>query len=133
MTTRSKDGWTLEREHDKITLGRKQYRNMEEWSRPCSVCGGKFEIFTRTNGGQLNASFGLRTCKLHRGQRGTAQAPGVALPANELEQLRIENTNLRDECAGHLSYIAELERELAQHRPPTVQQVLQKTLPWGVK
>lgn len=84
----SKDGWVNERDHDKITLGKKQYRNMEEWSRPCSVCGEKFAIFVRGNTNSVNASFGLRTCKEHRGQK--TGAPGVVVSSEAVDALKKE-------------------------------------------
>lgn len=84
----SKDGWALECEHDKVTLGKKQYRNMEEWSRPCAVCGGKFSIFVRASAASVNASFGLRTCKEHRGQKLGTPGTAVFEQHEELEQLQ---------------------------------------------
>lgn len=84
----SKDGWTLERDHDKITLGKKQYRNMQEHSRPCGVCGEKFSIFVRASAPSVNASFGLRTCKDHRGQKLGTAGTAVFEQHEELERLQ---------------------------------------------
>ena len=92
----SKDGWTLERDHNKITLGKKEYRNMEEWTRPCGVCGEKFNIYVRANGGMVNSSFGLKTCKEHRGQK----IVGGVLDTEELEKLRMANKVMKDELDG---------------------------------
>lgn len=93
----SKEGWTHERDHEKITLGKKQYRNMEEWTRPCCVCGEKFAIYTRTNGDIINSSFGLKTCKPHRGER-----PGVGGMADpgEVQRLRAANATMTEELEG---------------------------------
>lgn len=94
----SKDGWTLELQHDKVQLGRKAYRNMEEWSRPCGVCGEKFSIFTRANEASPSASFGLRTCKPHRGQKiagGTFVTIGP-----EIDGLRMANAVMKEELDG---------------------------------
>jgi hypothetical protein len=103
----SKDGWTLEREHDKVQLGKKQYRNMEEWTRPCAVCAEKFSIFVRTNGAGVNASFGLKTCRQHRGQLSAAAAgPGV----ENIAALRAENEKLKTQLQNVNSYCASLER-----------------------
>lgn len=95
----SKDGWTHDRDHDKVQLGKKQYRNMEEWSRPCAVCGEKFSIYVRGNapGGLVNSSFGLRTCRTHRGEK-----PGTAgMPApGEVDTLRTANATMSEELTG---------------------------------
>lgn len=93
----SKEGWTHERDHDKVTLGKKQYRNMEEWSRPCALCGNPFSIFVRTGAGELNSSFGLRTCKDHRGQK----IPGGSVTDGpEIEALRMSNAVMKQELDG---------------------------------
>jgi hypothetical protein len=84
----SKEGWTHECDHEKITLGRKQYRNMEEWTRPCGVCGNPFSIFVRTNATAINSSFGLKTCKEHRGQKLGTAGTAVFEQHEELERLR---------------------------------------------
>lgn len=98
----SKDGWTMDREHEKITLGKKSYRNMEEWSRQCVVCGAKFSIFTRANAESLNSSFGLKTCEAHRGQRpGTVQ--GLPDP-NEFEKMRAANATMTQELTDLHAY-----------------------------
>lgn len=89
----SKEGWNLEGTHDKITLGRKQYRNMEEWSRPCGICGVRFSIHVRQAAGTINSSFGLRTCKEHRGQKIGGPAMIAFEQHEELERLQNwENT-----------------------------------------
>ena len=104
----SKDGWTLERDHNKITLGKKEYRNMEEWARPCGVCGEKFNIYVRANGGMVNSSFGLKTCKEHRGQK----IVGGVLDTEELEKLRMANNVMKDELDGLYARNAALFAEL---------------------
>lgn len=101
----SKDGWTLEREHDKITLGKKQYRNMEEWSRPCAVCAEKFFIYVRAGAQSVNSSFGLRTCKDHRGQRtgavgSVANDEELAAVKKELDEAYEANLELMQQAGG---------------------------------
>jgi hypothetical protein len=132
MDMPSKDGWTHERDHDKVTLGRKQYRNMQEWSRPCAICGEKFTIHVRASDDVVNSSFGLRTCKNHRGQKiggGVVVATDEALRA---AYLKLEETHsmlverweglqpLYDELQQfygvQLKEIAELKRENADLR-----------------
>lgn len=105
----SKEGWTHDLDHDKITLGRKAYRNMEEWSRPCAVCGEKFSIFVRASGGVINSSFGLRTCKVHRGERPGAY--GSAAPG-EVQTLRSANVTMREELTGLYERMREQFEEL---------------------
>lgn len=110
----SKDGWTLEREHERVTLGRKSYRNMEEWSRPCAVCGEKFSIFTNMNSAGTNSSFGLKTCKEHRGQKvggGVIMGEEYAQILQERDEAWATNTEL-------LTQNAELRRRLAQYELP---------------
>lgn len=104
----SKDGWVNDREHDKVTLGKKQYRNMEEWSRPCAVCGEKFNIFVRANANAVNASFGLRTCKEHRGQR--VGAAGVVISTEETDTLKKELAEAYEANAEMSSSAAGLRR-----------------------
>lgn len=83
----SKDGWTHDRDHEKISLGKKQYRNMEEWSRPCAACQKSFSIFVRQNTTGINSNFGYRNCKEHRGQK--VGAAGVDTEVlEELQGLR---------------------------------------------
>lgn len=106
----SKDGWNHNRDHDKIRLGRKEYRNMEEWTRPCAVCGEAFSIFVRANGnGLVNSSFGLRTCQKHRGEK-----PGVGgVPApGEFDALRTANATMREELDGLYVRLREVFEEL---------------------
>jgi len=67
---------------------------MEEWSRPCGVCGEKFVIFVRTNATAVNASFGLRTCKEHRGQK--VGAVGLPFDSGQLEELRAELKGMQE-------------------------------------
>ncbi len=102
----TKDGWTHDRDHEKIKLGKKSYRNMEEWSRPCAVCGEKFSIFV-TTGSEGNSSFGLRTCKTHRGERGGAP--------EELQTLRTANATMTAELAGLYVRVRELQERLGKY------------------
>ncbi len=104
----SKDGWTLEREHEKVQLGKKQYRNMEEWTRPCGVCGEKFSIFTRANGNVINAAFGLKTCKPHRGQLSAVAASGPGV--ENVTALRAENEKLERALRNTNDYCATVEK-----------------------
>lgn len=106
----NKDGWTMDREHEKITLGKKNYRNMEEWSRPCAVCGAKFFIYTQAKASNINSSFGLKTCAAHRGQRPGA-VQGLPDP-NEFERLRTANANMTQELAELHPYNKELFEEV---------------------
>jgi hypothetical protein len=138
----TKDGWTLEREHEKVTLGKKQYRNMEEWTRPCAVCAAKFSIFVRANGGGgVNASFGLKTCKEHRGQR-LAGGSNV-----DVKTLRDEMDLLRSELdltvskfdydallAKHKAQFEELQvlkARLAKYELQPAMEEMQNKFPWG--
>jgi hypothetical protein len=105
----SKDGWTNERDHDKITLGKKQYRNMEEWSRPCAVCGEKFSIFVRAAAGAVNASFGLRTCKEHRGQK--TGAAGVLVSSEQVDELKKELAEAYEVSMNHMQEKGEIARK----------------------
>jgi hypothetical protein len=135
----SKDGWTHDRDHDKVQLGKKQYRNMEEWARPCAVCGEKFSIFVRANSG-TNSSFGLRTCKVHRGERPGAN--GMAAPG-EVDALRTANATMREELDGLYVQLKELRDRLAKYELPAVMAVvssapqstsnsdLPKSFPWA--
>lgn len=108
----SKDGWTHERDHDKVTLGRKQYRNMEEWSRHCCVCGDKFFIHVRQNEtGALSSNFGLRTCKEHRGQK-------VAGGGDEYAQILQERNEAWTLNAQLMQDNAELRKRLAVYELP---------------
>lgn len=117
----SKDGWTQVRDHEKITLGRKTYRNMEEWSRPCAACGAPFEIFVRTNAGMVNSSFGLRTCKEHRGQK---PAPGTSTPLNEeFQRVMMANKIMQEELDG-------LYARLAKYELPAAMREAAKKMPW---
>lgn len=106
----TKDGWTHHIDHEKVTLGRKQYRNMEEWQRPCMVCAEPFSIFVRANGnGMVNSSFGLRTCNAHRGERPGAN--GTADPG-EVAKLRSANATMREELDGLYIRLREVFEEL---------------------
>lgn len=121
----TKDGWSLEREHDKITLGKKQYRNMEEWSRPCAVCAERFSIHTRA--GATSSSFGLRTCKEHRGRVLVAGEPG------ELERLKMENSTMRQELDPIYARNRELFEENQQLKARLAKYELPemlKNMPW---
>ncbi len=124
----TKDGWTHQRDHDKVQLGRKQYRNMEEWSRPCAVCGEPFSIFTRANGsGVVNSSFGLRTCQSHRGER-----PGaVGTPATgEVEGLRTANATMREELDGLYSVVRDLRERLSKYELGPAMAAQAGKMPW---
>jgi hypothetical protein len=88
----SKDGWDHDTDHERITLGKKTYRNMEEWSRPCGVCGTRFSIYVRTNATAVNSSFGLKTCKEHRGQK----IGGGVLDSGAVEELRAELKGMQE-------------------------------------
>ncbi len=121
----SKDGWTLDRQHEKVTLGRKQYRNMEEWSRPCCVCGDKFSIFTSMNAVNINSSFGLRTCEKHRGQKGTNANMG-----DEFAQVLRERDEAWAMNAELMQQNGELRRRLATYELPAAFAELQNKMPW---
>lgn len=112
------------------TIKGRNYKNLVEFTRPCASCSEPFAIYVTpriADGHADSNSFALKNCEKHR--RGL-RSEHDSISA-EVVQLRTENRNLRDECNGHLAYIKELEAELAQYRPPTVQEVLQKTLPWA--
>lgn len=63
----SRDGWTHERDHESIQIAGRQYRNMKEWSRPCSICGTKYSVFEKSGAVDANSRFGNKTCDQHRG------------------------------------------------------------------
>jgi hypothetical protein len=91
----TKEGWTHEQNHEKITLGKKQYRNMEEWSRPCAACAKPFSIFVRMNTTGINSNFGYRNCKDHRGQK---VAGSIAPISNEDAEIMEEWRKVWKEC-----------------------------------
>lgn len=107
----TRDGWTMDREHEKVQLGRKSYRNMEEWSRQCVVCGTKFSIFTRQNAESINSSFGLKTCPEHRGQRPTGAGP---LEHGDFNCVMMANANMTQELAELHAYAKTLFEENQQ-------------------
>lgn len=131
----TKEGWTHDRDHDKVTLGRKQYRNMEEWSRPCAICGTRFSIFTRTGAEYVNSSFGLITCKEHRGIKPEA---GSVVDYTELENLRAFKSVTEEELAGVYMHNRELQAQvdalttrLAQYELQPAMEKAQKEFPWS--
>ena len=125
----SKDGWVHDRDHEKITLGKKQYRNMEEWSRPCGICAEKFSIFVRTNNnGTVNSSFGLRTCKQHRGEKITGGIVAADMPA--METLKMANKCMTEELDGLYAENKDLKTRLARYELQPAMEAAQNKMPW---
>lgn len=140
----NKDGWNLERNHDKITLGKKQYRNMEEWCRPCAVCGEPFTIYVRASAGAVNASFGLRTCKDHRGMKPGVTGTLHGISSEEFDAVKQERdeaweANLEllakhkavfDDLQVAKGEIASLRGRLAQYELPEAMAAAKNKMPW---
>ncbi len=63
----NREGWTRVAQHDSVQLGGKQYRHMEEWSRPCAICETKFSVYEKSGQVDANSRFSNRTCEAHRG------------------------------------------------------------------
>lgn len=104
----TKDGWTHDSDHDKLTLGAKTYRNMQTWSRPCGVCGERFAIHVRSNGDVVNSAFGLKTCKAHRGQK----INGAAINHERVAELEKELADAYETNLENLARIKSLFEEL---------------------
>lgn len=126
----SKEGWAHEQNHDRITLGKKQYRNMEEWSRPCATCKTSFSIFVRQNSTGINSNFGYRNCKDHRGNR--VSVDGAVVDNAELETLRSANNIMKEELDGLYAEAKELRASLAKYElQPALVAQSEKKFPWG--
>ena len=130
---RTKDGWTLVAIHQKIHLGKKDYRNMEEWKRPCRVCNQDFYIYTRENAVQVNAAFGLRTCKHHRGMSSGQVVPIVQeVPSGLQAQYDAQHSTLiwqEGELQRLYARVEQLEAELGIHKPPSLNDFLNGAKP----
>lgn len=102
------------------TIKGKSYNNLTEFHRHCATCDEPFSIFVTAkiaSGAADSNSFGLKNCERHRLNKSTAETDAVR---TENEQLKLVNRNLRDECEGHLAFIAELKALL----PPSAQDVM---------
>ncbi len=63
----NRDGWTEGAQHDSLQLAGKQYRHMQEWTRPCAICKNAFSVFEKIGHADANSRFSNRTCEAHRG------------------------------------------------------------------
>lgn len=131
----SRDGWTHRADHDSVYINGKQYRNMQEWTRPCVVCGEAVTAYEKKGMVDASSRFGNRTCKNHRGllpalERGfivwNAELKGIVpgascvsgtVPAAELETLRTANATMKEELDCLYAANKELREKLAKYEP----------------
>lgn len=120
------------------TIKGKRYDNLTEFHRPCATCEEPFSIFVTpkiASGAADSNSFGLKNCERHRLNKSTAD---VDMLRAENEQLKLVNRNLRDECEGHIAYIAELKAMLPASALDVMREQAQKVttpaplFPWNV-
>lgn len=102
-----------------VTIGRRTYNNLVEFTRPCATCGETFAIHVTTkiaNGLADSNSFGLRNCPKHRRNR------SMEMNEEEATTLRTTNITMREELAGLYATIAELRAQLAKYELPAAMQ-----------
>lgn len=78
------------------TIGKKTYKDLVEFSRPCATCSELFSIFVTAKiaGGHADSnSFGLKNCTKHRRNKTGAQG-------DEVDTLRMANQVMSDELSG---------------------------------
>lgn len=79
-----------------VTIGKKTYKNLIEFTRPCQTCNEPFPIYVTSkiaNGHADSNSFGLKNCPAHRRNR-------TATDEQEIETLRTANVTMREELTG---------------------------------
>jgi hypothetical protein len=79
-----------------VTIGKKTYKNLIEFTRNCQTCNEPFPIYVTSkiaNGHADSNSFGLKNCPAHRRNR-------TATDEQEIETLRTANVTMREELTG---------------------------------
>jgi hypothetical protein len=108
-------------------IGKKNYKNLTEFSRPCVTCGKPFSIFVTPKiaaGISDSNSFGLKNCEEHR--RSAVRDVG------DIEALRSANNTMRLELDALYRTVGELRERLATYelQPAMERAASPLTFPW---
>ncbi len=105
---RDRTPWTQKPDTGPIRLGRKTYKNLVEFTRPCATCAEEFSIFVTAvvaDGRSDSNSFGLINCEKHRKSK---------LIHADVETLMANNT-MKQELEGLYARNKELTERLAKY------------------
>jgi hypothetical protein len=117
------------------TIGKKTYKDLVEFFRPCATCAEPFSIFVTSKiaGGQADSnSFGLKNCPKHRRNKSGAEG-------DEVDTLRMANQVMSEELKGlygrdkeQFAEIQALKARLATYElaPAMAKVAVQNKLPW---